>query len=463
MFLYRTKNSNGDKVPSPLLLEEIIPLPSALARWAYALGWSEERCLWQIAWRLTVQIGSLAHNDCDRWAMFYVNVVCPSLFRYVVGTELACNMHVNREVIKDSPMLEYDQSLSRLGLRIGDSRLPMRHMVTWQMLWMILCLRPKGRSIGDKGELESDCSSLLEFHRLARFPPAPIQGYRTSCPAKELLSSSCEGTIWLRSATLFKFTGEHTAQITAQICGKILCTESMKMSGSNWSNQELEEACKETLPFSNLYELRNHRGKNSMDEDEKIPVNLTNKPQSSRKMPLAMQFHGILLKYPMVSPNLSTCFAAVPNRKCCSAFRARTLEILPNDCILACKNKGSNAERLLEMKEMLICDLTRVGQFLVSLNVADSKKDDPEVDSNIPVLDTYGNAVEKQQKIKMELTGLEIQDQEDTQILLEEQFHFLARELKVISGILEQCQPGFMLDNVGIFDNRGNIDAVMQI
>eukprot|EP01018_Ginkgo_biloba_P019850 Gb_29401 [translate_table: standard] len=46
----------------------------------------------------------------------------------------------------------------------------------------------------------------------------------------------------------------------------------------------------------------------------------------------------------------------------------------------------------------------------------------------------------------------------DTQVLLEEQFCFLTG-IKVISGILEQCQAGLMLENAGIFDDRGNIDA----
>eukprot|EP01018_Ginkgo_biloba_P034449 Gb_39738 [translate_table: standard] len=68
------------------------------------------------------------------------------------------------------------------------------------------------------------------------------------------------------------------------------------------------------------------------------------------------------------SPNLSTCFYAVTNQNCSSAFRASSLEALPsspapNNSILSCKNEGSCAESLLEMKEKFTYDLTRVGQF----------------------------------------------------------------------------------------------------
>eukprot|EP01018_Ginkgo_biloba_P039793 Gb_05219 [translate_table: standard] len=115
------------------------------------------------------------------------------------------------------------------------------------------------------------------------------------------------------------------------------------------------------------------------------------------------------------------------------------------------------------------------------------------VDSNILCLDTYRNLEEEGLKIKGKLMGLEFQDQEslywkvdnqgcvnfgellrvtdhyvsrgffvvsvDTQVLLEEQFHFLSRGVKVILGIPEQCQTEFMLEKDRIFDDRGNIDA----
>eukprot|EP01018_Ginkgo_biloba_P000818 Gb_23526 [translate_table: standard] len=42
------------------------------------------------------------------------------------------------------------------------------------------------------------------------------------------------------------------------------------------------------------------------------------------------------------------------------------------------------------------------------------------------------------------------------QMFIEEQFHFQAGEIKVISGIPKQCQAGFMLESAGIFDHRGN-------
>eukprot|EP01018_Ginkgo_biloba_P031469 Gb_32224 [translate_table: standard] len=116
----------------------------------------------------------------------------------------------------------------------------------------------------------------------------------------------------------------------------------------------------------------------------------------------------------------------------------------------------------------------------------------------LQALNAYRNPIEKGQKIKVELTRLEFWDQKgfswrindqgrltfgrllkiidcyglrgsifvswNTQLLLEEQFHFLVRELKVISGIPEQFQAGFMLEDVvvGIIDNRGNIDAYIN-
>eukprot|EP01018_Ginkgo_biloba_P012390 Gb_08025 [translate_table: standard] len=211
------------------------------------------------------------------------------------------------------------------------------------------------------------------------------------------------------------------------------------------------------------------------------------------------------------SPNLSTYVPVVTNQKRSSAFRVSNLEILPsspapNNSILACKNKGFCAKILLEMKKKLIFDL--------------KKKDDPKGDNcdeekrfvmvntiaidprgidyenpfvSTAVLDTYGSPVEKGQNIKGELTRLELQDQEgfsqkvddqdfvkllkvtgrygskgcfvvssDTQILIEEQFYFLYGQIKVISSIPEQCQAVFRLENAGIFDDRGNIDADMK-
>eukprot|EP01018_Ginkgo_biloba_P021479 Gb_33302 [translate_table: standard] len=96
-------------------------------------------------------------------------------------------------------------------------------------------------------------------------------------------------------------------------------------------------------------------GRNRMDEDEKVSMSLANESQSSQSN----------------------------DKK--STFKVSNLESLssspaPNNNILVCKNKGSCVVILLEMKEKLIYDLTRVGQFpnSVSSNVVDSKKDDPK-------------------------------------------------------------------------------------
>lgn len=124
----------------------------------------------------------------------------------------------------------------------------------------------------------------------------------------------------------------------------------------------------------------------------------------------------------------------------------------------------------------------------------------------LQVLDAYENPVEKGRKIKVELTGLELQDQEfqdhddpyreyrevddqgwinfggllkvtgnygskgcirvssDTKMLLNKEFDLLSRELKVVSGIPEHSYAGSILKNVvfGIFDDEGNLDSKMD-
>eukprot|EP01018_Ginkgo_biloba_P012462 Gb_20133 [translate_table: standard] len=99
------------------------------------------------------------------------------------------------------------------------------------------------------------------------------------------------------------------------------------------------------------------------------------------------------------SPNLSTYFAAVTNHKCSSAFRPSNLESLlnhptPNDNMW----KDSCEEGLVE-----------------------SKKYDPEVDSNILDLDMYRKLEEKTQKIKGKLRGPEFQDGESFYQKLDDQ------------------------------------------
>eukprot|EP01018_Ginkgo_biloba_P027458 Gb_29343 [translate_table: standard] len=115
------------------------------------------------------------------------------------------------------------------------------------------------------------------------------------------------------------------------------------------------------------------------------------------------------------------------------------------------------------------------------------------VDSNIPDLDMCRNLEEEGQKIKGKSTRPEFQDREsfylkvddqgcvnfgellrsigrygcwavfsNTQIVIEEPLCLQARETKVIADLPRQCQIGLMLQNAGILDERGNIDADMN-
>lgn len=120
-------------------------------------------------------------------------------------------------------------------------------------------------------------------------------------------------------------------------------------------------------------------------------------------------------------------------------------------------------------------------------------------DFEVQAMDTYGNAVEKGQRVKVELEGIKFQDQSDlyrkvddqghinfggllkvvgsygsrgyirisseshSKILLEKHFQLLTRELKVISVVPEECYAGSAIDNLvfGIFDEKGQIDEEM--
>lgn len=163
-----------------------------------------------------------------------------------------------------------------------------------------------------------------------------------------------------------------------------------------------------------------------------------------------------------------SCYAEIP------------LAVLPGDM---CSVKLSNAE---------LDNCLRPGDVIHKLK--------------LQVLDAYENPVEKGRKIKVELTGLEFQDQEfqdqddpnreyrevddqgwvnfggllkvtgkygskgcvrvssGTKNLLIKEFELLSRVLKVVSGIPEQAHSGSVLKDVvfGIFDDEGNIDSKMN-
>lgn len=163
-----------------------------------------------------------------------------------------------------------------------------------------------------------------------------------------------------------------------------------------------------------------------------------------------------------------------------SCFAELPIAVLPGDM---CSVKLSNAE---------LDNCLRPGDVIHKLK--------------LQVLDAYENPVEKGRKIKVELTGLEFQDQEfqdkddpyrdyrevddqgwvnfggllkvtgkygskgcirvssDTKTLLIKEFDLLSRELKVVAGIPEHSNAGSILKNVmfGIFDDEGNIDSKMN-
>ncbi|KAH9325961.1 hypothetical protein KI387_006139, partial [Taxus chinensis] len=126
------------------------------------------------------------------------------------------------------------------------------------------------------------------------------------------------------------------------------------------------------------------------------------------------------------------------------------------------------------------------------------RPDDVIHDFELQALDAYANPVEKGQRVKVELTGLKLQDQSDlyrkvddqgcinfggllkvtgnygskgcicvcsdSRMLLEKHFQILIRELKVMSEIPEKSYAGSTLENVlfGIFDDKGCIDEEMN-
>eukprot|EP01018_Ginkgo_biloba_P030151 Gb_15212 [translate_table: standard] len=222
------------------------------------------------------------------------------------------------------------------------------------------------------------------------------------------------------------------------------------------------------------HKLKQYFSQNPRKEGEKRPVSLAYESRSSQskdkkrsegEMDSTQKYSG--------PSNLSTYVAAITIQKCNSAFRG----LIALHQLIADWNvhgtmdidlRGINYDGpfVLTVGPMVIdtrvCEprLSTVGTMPVSTSA---------VDSDIPVVDAYGNLVEKGQKIKGELTGLEVISHSSlrgcfvvssaTQVLLEAQFCFLARGIKVISGLSEQCQAGFMLENVGIFDDGGNIDA----
>eukprot|EP01018_Ginkgo_biloba_P031734 Gb_23004 [translate_table: standard] len=151
------------------------------------------------------------------------------------------------------------------------------------------------------------------------------------------------------------------------------------------------------------------------------------------------------------SPNLSTCFVVVTNQECSSIFRSSNLEILlynpaPNDSIL----EGSYAEGLFESKKH---DLKGVnhndGQNALIVGTLAMDVDDRGCVNFRGFLKVTGRHGSRVCSVVSS----------NTQMLIEEQVCFLAGEIIVISSIPEQCQAGFMLENVKIVDERGNIDA----
>eukprot|EP01018_Ginkgo_biloba_P004436 Gb_02041 [translate_table: standard] len=174
------------------------------------------------------------------------------------------------------------------------------------------------------------------------------------------------------------------------------------------------------------------------------------------------------------SPNLSSYFSNVTNQKCSSVFIASNLEIslnnpAPNDMwkvsTLAIDLRGINYDYpfVLTVSPLVIdtrvCDL-RVpthGTMAVSTTA---------VDSNIPDLNMFRNLEEEGQNIKAKLTGQNCIGLKgwflvtlDTQILIWEQFRFRAREVKISSSISEQGKARHILQNVGVLNEKENIDA----
>eukprot|EP01018_Ginkgo_biloba_P039244 Gb_21179 [translate_table: standard] len=176
--------------------------------------------------------------------------------------------------------------------------------------------------------------------------------------------------------------------------------------------------------------------------------------------------------------------ANITNQECSLAFRASNMETLlhgpaPNDSIL-----DHSGPLVIDTRESdLRPEIPTIGTMAFSTNA---------VDSNILYLETCKNLEEETQKIKGKLTRPQFQDREsfyqkvddpccvnfgelrstghyghwpmfsNTQIVIEKPLCLLVRETKVTSDIPKQHQARLMLQNAGILDKRGNIDADMN-
>eukprot|EP01018_Ginkgo_biloba_P007688 Gb_20652 [translate_table: standard] len=164
-----------------------------------------------------------------------------------------------------------------------------------------------------------------------------------------------------------------------------------------------------------IHKLKQYFNQNSRDESKKRPMSLVNESQSSRSKDKKRSEQEMVVKKLCVSymnDNNHLFSILLDEEATCSAFKASNLEIFPynptpNDSLL----EGLCKEGLLESEK----DDSKVGLVVIHTKVCESGV--PTV-GNMPV-----------------------------------------REIKVISGIPDQCQAGFMLENAGIFNIRWNIDA----
>eukprot|EP01018_Ginkgo_biloba_P011055 Gb_40245 [translate_table: standard] len=200
------------------------------------------------------------------------------------------------------------------------------------------------------------------------------------------------------------------------------------------------------------------------DEGEKRLVSLGSSPSKDKKRSEGemvvknLYFCGDSAKTFSGPSNLSTYVAVETIHKCCSPLRASNLEIFPDshtpyDNIL----EGSCIESLLELDK----------DYPKGFVVIDARVCEPRIpivgtmpDSTIAVDDqgriNFGGLVKVDGRYGLRRCFIV---SSDTQILIEEQFYFLVGEIEVSSGITEQYQARFILENVGIFDVGGNIDG----
>eukprot|EP01018_Ginkgo_biloba_P010076 Gb_35394 [translate_table: standard] len=130
--------------------------------------------------------------------------------------------------------------------------------------------------------------------------------------------------------------------------------------------------------MTTIHKLNQYFRWNPMDEDDKITGSLTNKPRCFQLNDKKRSEGEMVVKKLFVNDmidNYHLFNILLEKQATCDAILLDSAQIsnsslifpAPNDIILACKNEGSRAESLLEMKKKLTYDLKDLASFQESL------------------------------------------------------------------------------------------------